>query len=91
MAKSKSAAASKRSPASEAASVVPAFLAELLAARSPSGAEHEAQAVFDAHVKPAADTYENDALGNRIATLNTAGDPVLMFAGHIDELGLQIS
>lgn len=90
MAKSKSAA--KRSSASQASpAVVPTFLAELLAARSPSGAEHEAQAVFDAHVKPAADTYENDALGNRIATLNTAGDPVLMFAGHIDELGLQIS
>ncbi len=71
--------------------VVPAFLAELLAARSPSGAEHEAQAVFDAHVKPSADRYAKDALGNRIATLNTAGDPVLLLAGHIDELGLQVS
>ena len=70
---------------------VPAFLAELLAARSPSGAEHEAQAVFDAHVKPSADRYEKDALGNRLATLNPAGDPVLLLAGHIDELGLQIS
>lgn len=72
-------------------SVVPVFLAELLAARSPSGAEYEAQAVFDTHVKASADRYEKDALGNRIATLNTAGDPVLLLAGHIDELGLQVN
>ena len=89
MAKSRKPAAP--SAPSAAAPLVPPFLAELLAARSPSGAEQEAQAVFDAHVKPAADRYENDALGNRIATLNPAGDPVLLLAGHIDELGLQIS
>ena len=70
---------------------VPAFLAELLHARSPSGYESEAQAVFDRHVKPAADEYRNDALGNRIATLNPDGDPVLMLAGHMDELGLIIT
>ncbi len=70
---------------------VPAFLSELLHARSPSGYEAEAQAVFDRHVKPAADTYANDALGNRLATLNPAGDPVLMLAGHMDELGLLIT
>ncbi|HTT57260.1 MAG TPA: M42 family metallopeptidase [Opitutaceae bacterium] len=70
---------------------VPAFLTELLHARSPSGYEFEAQAVFDRHVKPAADQYACDALGNRIATLNPRGDPVLMFAGHMDELGLLIT
>jgi len=70
---------------------VPSFLAELLHARSPSGYESEAQAVFDRHVKPAADAYANDALGNRIATLNPKGDPVLMLAGHMDELGLIIT
>ena len=69
----------------------PAFLTELLHARSPSGYEAEAQAVFDRHVKPAADLYTGDALGNRIATLNPAGDPVLMLAGHLDELGLIIT
>jgi len=71
--------------------VPPAFLTDLLNARSPSGAEFEAQAVFDTHVKPSADVYERDALGNRIATLNPAGDPVLMLAGHLDELGLIIT
>ncbi len=70
---------------------VPGFLTDLLHARSPSGYESEAQAVFDRHVKPAADVYANDALGNRIATLNPKGDPVLMLAGHMDELGLIIT
>ncbi len=70
---------------------VPPFLSELLHARSPSGAEAESQAVFDKFVKPAADEYRGDALGNRIATLNPKGDPVLMLAGHLDELGLIIT
>ncbi|MEY4938676.1 MAG: hypothetical protein RIQ93_411 [Verrucomicrobiota bacterium] len=70
---------------------VPPFLAELLHARSPSGYESEAQAVFDRHVQPLADRYAKDALGNRIATLNPGGDPVLMLAGHMDELGLIIT
>ncbi|MDB6094841.1 MAG: peptidase [Verrucomicrobia bacterium] len=69
----------------------PQFLVDLLHARSPSGYESEAHAVFDHYVKPAADTYANDALGNRIATLNPDGDPVLMLAGHLDELGLIIT
>lgn len=69
----------------------PRFLTELLHARSPSGYESEAQAVFDHYVQPAADTYVKDALGNRLATLNPAGDPVLMLAGHLDELGLIIT
>jgi endoglucanase len=69
----------------------PVFLTELLHARSPSGYESEAHAVFDRHVKPAADQYASDALGNRIATLNPSGDPVLMLAGHLDELGLIIT
>ena len=70
---------------------VPPFLSALLAARSPSGYEAEAQAVFDQHVRPAADVYDRDPLGNRLATLNPAGDPVVMFAGHLDELGLIIT
>lgn len=69
----------------------PDFLAELLHARSPSGYEFEAQKVFDKYVKPEADTYEKDAMGNRLATLNPSGDPVLMLAGHMDELGLIIT
>jgi endoglucanase len=70
---------------------VPTFLSELLDARSPSGAEFAAQKVFDRHVKPASDTYTKDALGNRIASLNPKGDPVLMLAGHMDELGFIVT
>ncbi len=66
----------------------PEFLVDLLNARSPTGCEHEVHHVLEKHVKPVADTYEKDALGNRIATLNPQGDPVVMLAGHIDEIGL---
>jgi putative aminopeptidase FrvX len=69
----------------------PPFLTELLAARSPSGDEFESQAVFDRFVEPASDTYRHDAMGNRIGILNPKGDPVLMLAGHLDELGLIIT
>ena len=69
----------------------PVFLTELLKAKSPSGAEAQAQAVFDRFVRPHADTYANDALGNRLAALNPKGGPTLMFAGHMDELGLIIT
>jgi len=71
-------------------SVAP-FLSELLETRSPSGYESEAQTVFDRHVEPAADAYAKDALGNRLATLNPKGDPSLLLAGHIDELGLMVT
>ena len=66
----------------------PAFLKDLLKARSPSGFEQEAQKVIDHYLEPVADDYEKDVLGNRLATLNPKGDPVLMLAGHMDELGL---
>jgi endoglucanase len=66
----------------------PEFLLKLLEARSPTGSEFEAQAVLDKYLKPAADRYQSDALGNRLATLNPKGSPTLMLAGHMDELGL---
>lgn len=68
----------------------PEFLTDLLNARSPSGFEYEAQEVLDRYLKPSADLYEKDTLGNRIATLNPKGDPTLMLAGHMDELGLMV-
>jgi putative aminopeptidase FrvX len=68
----------------------PEFLVKLLNARSPSGYEAEAQAVFDRFVERKADRYDRDPMGNRIASVNLDGDPVLMLAGHFDELGLII-
>ena len=69
----------------------PEFLKELLDAKSPTGHEFAAQAVIDCFVKDSADTYNKDTLGNRIAELKGKGGPTLMFAGHIDEIGLIIS
>lgn len=69
----------------------PAFLQDLLTARSPSGFEHEAQAVVDRYVADAADDYQKDPLGQRIAILNPEGKPSVLLAGHMDELGLIIT
>lgn len=70
--------------------IAPDLLSQLLEARSPSGFEFETQAVLDKQLKPAADDYQKDVLGNRIATLNPKGDPTIMLAGHMDELGFLI-
>lgn len=69
----------------------PQFLVDLLNARSPSGYETEAQAVVDQYVGPDADSYRKDALGNRIASINSGHGPTLMMTGHMDELGLIIT
>lgn len=69
----------------------PDFLVDLLNARSPTGAEYEAQAVVDQYVESEVDTYRRDTMGNRFATVNPEGDPHILFAGHIDELGLIIT
>jgi tetrahedral aminopeptidase len=69
----------------------PPFLKDLLIAKSPTGHEFAAQAVIDAYVEKSADTYTKDSIGNRIATLKGNGGPTLMFAGHIDEIGLIVS
>lgn len=69
----------------------PEFLVELLDARSPTGHEYEAQAVIDKRIEPNVDAYRRDTMGNRFATVNPAGDPSILFAGHIDELGLIIT
>jgi tetrahedral aminopeptidase len=71
--------------------VAPQFLVDLLDARSPTGHEYEAQAVVDRHIEPVVDVYRKDTMGNRFATVNLGGDPSVLFAGHIDELGLIIT
>src|SRR5690348_15171717 len=69
----------------------PEFLLALAKARAPSGYENESQLVVDRYVKPYADVYEKDVMGNRIATLNPEGDPIIMLSGHMDEIGLMIT
>ena len=81
----------KVSPKKTKAYSAPDFLVDLLNARSPTGAEYEAQAVVDQYVENEVDSYRRDTMGNRFATVNPGGDPSLLFAGHIDELGLIIT
>ncbi|CAI8272771.1 MAG: Putative aminopeptidase YsdC [Opitutia bacterium UBA7350] len=69
----------------------PKFLVDLLEARSPTGQECEAQKVVDTHIEPVVDDYRKDTMGNRFATVNPEGDPAILFAGHIDELGLIVT
>lgn len=73
------------------ASQPPDFLKHLLDARSPSGYEKEAQAVLDRTMEPVAEVYSKDVLGNRMAAVGSGNDPVLMLAGHMDELGFLVS
>jgi putative aminopeptidase FrvX len=66
------------------------FLEALLAAPSPSGYEGPARAVWIDHVQDAADEIEVDVHGNAMATINPKGQPHVMLAGHIDEIGFQV-
>ena len=66
------------------------FLTELLKTRSPTGMETEAANVIEKYVRPCADSFSRDVLGNRIAVIGS-GSRKLMYAGHIDEIGFQVS
>ncbi|MBR4597879.1 MAG: M42 family metallopeptidase [Opitutales bacterium] len=66
------------------------FLEELMATKAPTGCEYQATAAIDAFAKPFADEYSRDVLGNRFASVGSA-QKTIMFAGHIDEIGLIIS
>jgi endoglucanase len=89
MAPSKKKSAPKSKPS--ARTDYPVFLRELLEAKSPTGHEFAAQAVVDRHVTSSASTYRKDTIGNRIAETTGKGGPTVLFAGHIDEIGLIIS
>ncbi len=84
---------SQKKTASKAlqAFTAPEFLVDLLNARSPTGHEYEAQAVVDRYVEQTVASYRRDTMGNRFATVNPEGDPSVLLAGHIDELGLIIT
>lgn len=61
-----------------------------MATRSPTGCEFEAARAVDDFAKTFKCEYRRDVLGNRIASVGGA-EKTIMFAGHIDEIGLQIS
>jgi endoglucanase len=68
-----------------------AFLHRLLDAPGPSGFETAPARVWRAEAETIADDVHADVSGNSRAVLNPAGAPRVMFAGHIDEIGLMIS
>jgi putative aminopeptidase FrvX len=67
------------------------FLKRLLDTPGPSGFETAPARVWREEVKAFVDEVTADVHGNSIAVLNPKGAPRLMLAGHIDEIGLQIT
>ena len=69
----------------------PAFLARLLNATGPSGFEVDAARVWRVEAETFANSVTTDVSGNTLATVNPGGRPRIMLAGHIDEIGLQVT
>jgi putative aminopeptidase FrvX len=67
------------------------FLKRLLDTPAPSGFEAPAARVWRAEAEKIADVVDVDVSGNSWATLNPQGNPRVMLAGHIDEIGLMVT
>ncbi|MFP3948300.1 MAG: M42 family metallopeptidase [Gemmatimonadota bacterium] len=67
------------------------FLERLLDAPGPSGFEARAARVWREEAEGIADAVDTDVTGNTMAVLNPDGRPRVMLAGHIDEIGLQVT
>ncbi len=67
------------------------FLEKLLDAPGPSGFEVRPARAWRAEAEAFADEVHVDVNGNSYATVNPAGRPRVMLAGHIDEIGLQVT
>lgn len=67
------------------------FLERLLDAPGPSGFEVRPARVWREEAAGLADVVETDVTGNSMAILNRDGHPRVMLAGHIDEIGLQVT
>jgi endoglucanase len=67
------------------------FLHRLLDAPGPSGFETAPAGIWRDEAATLADEVSADVSGNSAAVLNGAGAPRIMFAGHIDEIGLMVS
>lgn len=68
-----------------------AFLERLLDAPGPSGFETRAARVWREEAETFADEVRGDVNGNSFAVLNAKGSPTVMLAGHVDEIGLQVT
>ena len=68
-----------------------AFLERLLDAAGPSGFETRPARVWRGEAETFAEDVRVDVSGNSYATVNPSGAPRVMLAGHIDEIGLQVT
>ena len=67
-----------------------AFLKALAEAPSPSGYEQPAQKIFRDYIKEFVDEVQIDVLGNSYGWIRGKGKPVVMLAGHCDEIGFMV-
>ena len=67
------------------------FLEQLLNAPGPSGFEVRAARVWRQRAEGFAERVWTDVTGNSFASVNAEGRPRVMMAGHIDEIGLQVT
>ncbi len=67
------------------------FLADMINSISPSGYEEPAAKVWKAEANTFAAKVWTDTHGNSHAIVNPGGSPRVMFAGHYDEIGFQVS
>ena len=67
------------------------FLERLLDAPGPSGFEVRAARVWREEAETFASDVRVDVSGNSFATVQPEGSPRVMLAGHIDEIGLQVT
>ncbi len=67
------------------------FLKSLLDTPGPSAFEAAPARVWRAEAERFADSVRADVAGNSFATLDGDGRPRVMFAGHIDEIGVMVS
>ena len=66
------------------------FLERLINSHSPSGFEGDAVRVWKQYTAGHSDAVHTDIHGNTIAELNSEGNPRVMLAGHIDEIGYMV-
>jgi len=67
------------------------FLERLLDAPGPSGFEVRPARVWRSEAEGFADQVTTDVSGNSVAAVNSDGRPRVMLAGHVDEIGLQVT
>ena len=68
-----------------------AFLKRLLDTPGPSGFEAAAARIWREEAERFADVVDADVSGNSVAQLNPDGNPRVMLAGHIDEIGVMVT